>query len=192
MKRWLGKLLKNDEAPTGPFYPPSKVLNFWIKDPGHKSPVLIPSRSNPGFSFTVNLFEMSCTCPGFRRDRMHYGPKDVRRVCPHMIEAVKKASLVASAHPLSMLIAQHGRRYHEFHRQWHPAIRAEVAYGFNSGQPDVGVYAVLNIHDTTHGTFDLTHRNWAKPPATEHVRVLSEVVTKTFFKPSENVNKDEE
>ncbi len=177
--RWLDRLLKKEDLTV--CYPAPQPLPFWVIDPKFTEIIPIASRSHPGFFFYVDLSKLHCTCPGFKRDRVAQNPRDVRRVCPHIYEAVKRAELENSAHPLMMLIGQFGRKFPEFHRTRNDAARAEIIFGFKPGSTTVGVYGLFNQFDPTHGLFDLTANAWTKAPAEKHDRVLTEAVRKVFY-----------
>ena len=186
--KWLGRLLK--KRPPQLRFPAGQTLSFWVIDPQHETAIQIRSRSHPGHFFEVRLDKLHCTCPGFRNERSQYAIRELRRVCPHILEAVKIADLEISAHPLMMLVARHGRKFREFYRMRVEAANADVVFGFKPDDPRIAVFALINNHEQVQGSFHLAEDAWLKPPE-KYERVLVGAIHKTFHaKPGETAAKN--
>jgi len=111
----------------------------------------IKSSSDPELTYSVNLFDLTCTCPDFYEVRSHYPPNDIRRICKH----IHKTILESDINNLTKNIIGNYRKYRvenyfNFKQDslniyigyksgdWVDVIDEEKRYGYN---PDTQLWA---------------------------------------------------
>ena len=135
------------------------------------------SRSVPDRTFDVNLYEMTCTCPNYTKERHRYPRRDARRVCPHLLSGLRKHDQLRKFTPVLRLILEEGRKYKYFHRL--KSTKGDVAVGFNKDSPQIGVFA--EIHgETISRTYHLDTRSWTDGPPPDHEPILLETIQRIF------------
>jgi len=140
----------------------------------------VPSRSDPSLLFDANIFRLSCTCPNFSNKRSLFGPRDVRRICPHLYQAICDAGLDQNWPRLFSVIMQHGRRFFRFRRVTDRANQADIAFGFNGEEPHIGIFAVIGPLPTVAG-YNVQDRMWIGDRPADHEAYLKQQIDKVFF-----------
>lgn len=154
----------------------------------HNRTLRIASRSGRAADFQVNLYKLTCTCPNFRNNRAAFSARDVRRICPHIHQALIESGAFREFTDVTQLVVEHGRAFWKFHRFRDPFHQTTIVFGFNNSEDlaadpavasRVGVYAVI-ADDRVAALYDLAADDWVEPPPTKHEPLLRAKLREAF------------
>jgi uncharacterized coiled-coil protein SlyX len=159
-------------------FPPNVYIELPAIDPRHNETLDIASRSDPSNHFKVNLFKLSCTCPNFARTRSRFAARDMRRICPHIAEAMERIHLDRAIAPAVLLAIHHGRKYLDFVRSQIAEHGADLIIGFSRESPIIGLFGVIN-HQPVTSHFNLATHAWDSPLAS-HEPIIHPELNRLF------------
>lgn len=171
--------------PTWVWPEPENIEFKSMDSPEHDRSVHVESRSGRTDGFYVNLARMTCTCPGWKSLRAIYGPRDVRRVCPHLLQTMIETGAIERLAEHNRQVLEYGRPFYRFVRFRDPFHQTTITYGFNDHDKDlikqtrVGCYAVVG-NEAARGLWDLREGEWIEPPAEKHETLIREKLFDLF------------
>jgi hypothetical protein len=76
--------------------------------------IIVESFSDPGKTYTVNINNLSCSCPDYGENRSKFSLDDPRRLCKHLMETLAKGKNVpSSVAPIKQIIDRFARQRHK-------------------------------------------------------------------------------
>lgn len=76
--------------------------------------IIVESFSDPGKTYTVNISNLSCSCPDYGENRSEFSLCDPRRLCKHLVETLAKEKIVPSSiTPIKQIIERCARQRHK-------------------------------------------------------------------------------
>lgn len=149
-------------------------------------PTQVPSASEPGRYWTVDLAARRCSCPDFAKRRDRHPPNDVRRFCKHALAVLESAGLLQRFHPLAraVLTSERATRYDVVHRM--PLAGVDVALAFTTRGDWVNLYAPTAVDDArariAEYGYSLREKRWAGRDTPRHL-VGASVTIRDLFEP---------
>lgn len=156
---------------------PSRPLAF-------SATVRVPDGTDgDGPSRSVDLAELTCTCPDHRKHRAELPEEAIGRICDHVSRALRKTGVTSSFDELLQAIVEEGatrRVYYEV------SLRSDrkIAVGHDPGSDQVDVIAPVRPRDRKSGTaggpyrrygYSLSSGRWlvdARPPGAVEIGEL--------------------
>ena len=179
----LKKLLRRDPSWVWPEQEPLDIKS--MDKPANDRNVHVASRSGRTDGFMVNLAKMTCGCPGWNNLRAIYGPRDVRRVCPHIHQVMVDTGEIDRLTPANRLLLEHGRLFYRFVRFRDAINQTTITFGFNDHDKDlikqtrVGCFGSIG-KDSAVGMWDLREGEWLNEPPKKHEPLIKEKLIELF------------
>lgn len=181
--RRIKKMFNRDPTWEWPEQQPVDIRSMDV--PGNDRNIHVESRSGRTSGFSVNLAKMTCSCPGWKSLRAIYGPRDIRRVCPHIHQVMIDTGAIEKLTENNRQVLEHGRIFYRFVRFRDPFHQTTITFGFNDHDKDlikrtrVGCFAAIGS-DTTRGMWDLREGDWLEEPDEKHEALIKEKLFELF------------
>ncbi|MBF0177955.1 MAG: hypothetical protein HQL63_14070 [Magnetococcales bacterium] len=144
-------------------------------------PQPVAGRNKETLLHQVNLFRLTCTCHRFRTRRGFFPDQDVRRLCYHLRQEIKRQGLLDRFDALSQSIIEDGVRDRCYMRT--NVLGSVVGFGATPKQKSVRVYARQHgASDPAEGSpsgpygrflFDTAQKKWVNDEAPFGAEVIA-------------------
>lgn len=152
---------------------PGKIMAFFSKisriiagtEKGEEhddASVVIPSFSESGTAYIVNLGEITCTCPDWTKQRHNFPKNDPRRLCKHLV----KAAISDEQTPFSPIVQKYAEKGWSIHPSRVPKFLPHQTAILMPAEDDDGQWCEIAHANETYG-YSMTYDKWAhdkKPP----------------------------
>lgn len=128
--------------------------------------VSVPGEPDEGGPFSVDLGELTCSCPEFMDRRAHLPPDAIGRVCPHLSQALVTTGATGSLDDLVQAIVESGATARSYFECPLPRDRT-VAIGHSPGEEHLEIFAALRPVDRKEGGPPAAYRRYGYSLARE-------------------------